>query len=101
MKTEYLTERLCVLVSSDVHDDLYICGRVCFGVHVYDGGLYIYVRVWGGLHVHGGLYICGRVYVGVHVYGGLYICGGVQVEEDDKQVLVTRERQRACWLGVR
>ena len=84
MKTDYLTERLCVLVSSDVHDDLYICGRVCFGVHV-----------------HGGLYICGRVYVGVHVYGGLYICGGVQVEEDDKQVLLTRERQRACWLGVR
>ena len=54
-----------------------------------------------GVHVHGGLYICGRVYVGVHVYGGLYIFCGVQVEEDDKQVLVTRERQRACWLGVR
>ena len=64
MKTEYLTERLCVLVSSDVHDDLYICGRVCFGVHVY-GCLHIYVRVWGGLHVHCGLYICGRVYVDV------------------------------------
>ena len=45
--------------------------------------------------------ICVRVCFGVHVYGGLYICGGVQVEEDDKQVLVTRERQRACWLGVR
>ena len=100
MKTEYLTERLCALVSSDVHDDLYICVRVWGGLHV-RGGLYICGRVYVGVHVHGGLYIWGRVYVGVHVYGGLYICGGVQVEEDDKQVLVTRERQRACWLGVR
>ena len=62
MKTEYLTERLCVLLSSDVHDDplifMYICGRVYFGVHVYGGGLYICVRVLGGLHVHDDLYIC-------------------------------------------